>query len=751
MPASSRKRKASESSGDDGMNVNASSSSPMPAAASTGAKKKSKRQSMDEQRAAAKEWAEQRKRDKAAKAARAGSGTPAATSASSSPMAVIRETMSTTPTPLTGPTGTPVVKTRATPSRNPVPAAASSSPAAYSSSSHSGGHSGGLSPKEAKRAKIAAGKERARQWAEEQRAKKTPVKASSHSAVTGSTSESNARPFRSTTRAKTASTGTSIPLLSPPAGFLKEEQEQPQLKQLAEEPTPTPTITTTTTTVVVEEKMEFVPILTPNKVEEEPYEEEVYEPPPTPSAEDVDRLINGPDVEAEVEADEVIEDETETSATSASGLVKGIKWITTGILRFVGFAASCYFLSIVYHDLGVTVVKVWNNQDITSSSSSSSSWSVSSSSSEKPIYCYVNDLATQANLYPNGDNLSPAAAPPMECTNHPKYDLSRLPRKPCPEHGICYDGMFQQCSPSHLFNKVVGERARGKYGPTLDPRCGLTPLGQALVQTMETVVEELTLECICGSCSSTAMDGSSNATFWLMDVVDAMGHRFIDIPGIDGPEYETVPVIDLPSFPNAIHLLLGHLQKVDLLEEPHGEGLKRLVKLSPSADASLYFPWGCWLSLWATYFLNLFGAVVLSVLGLGIRLVVDFPLPTLVVTLISVGTWNVYTERRRRVYVVQQAAEAQSVAYDKLIYESQHGSNKGYGIPILREDVAQTLHPRSLKLRKSFSKNIWPRVSIEMKADIRIQTIQRSIGGNVMDCWIWNGNRASETSTPSRS
>ena len=125
----------------------------------------------------------------------------------------------------------------------------------------------------------------------------------------------------------------------------------------------------------------------------------------------------------------------------------------------------------------------------------------------------------------------------------------------------------------------------------------------------------------------------------------------------------------------------------------------------------------------------------------------EYPIAFAITVIVLYATYWIYATNRHRAYTRKMVSKSRTIAYDKLVYESEHGSNT-YAILHLREDVAQTLYPDSLKKRKEFMKNVWPRVVTELKNDVRIQQCQKTVGGVALECWMWLGNKGSSTSTP---
>ena len=700
MGTARKRRASSEAASDsDAESVNSAS-----------VKKKTRRQSMEEERARARSWAEEQKRKKGATA-----GTPG-------PMPPIQEHVS-------GPTGTPVsvssvraassvsrkLKAAAVAKISPVSVPAAPEPVINFGSS--------MSPKEIKRLNIAAEKERARLWAEEQRAKKakeqlgvlTPPATSPkeiRSPLT-TTATMNTRAFTSAMndpgRAHTVQStqSNSSNRFQVTSNKVEEDIELPKVPVMVE-----PTAEFKIAPFIVEAVEEVKVVTMPVPKDEDQFKEEIYF---TQKEEKVRNANSKIDGKQSLEADCI---------KSKQGIVYSLSkpifnlacFIARSLLCISGFLVLFYCLSVVYHDVGVTVVKVWNDQTFQSSQTSLKP-------KLKATICYINDAVTQAKVDLDGIISN-------GCVGNKHSTMV------CPEHGVCYDGVFQFCSPSHLFKKVVGAR-RNKFMPKSKPRCEMTPLGHALVREMESIVEQWTVDCFCpgGSCKT-----HGNETFLLADLINQLEDTWKTMPPQSDESHPTLS--EVPSFPDDAMLLLAQMSKVDVFNSNTAEG-NRLVALTPKHRSQMNIPWGCLFSKWASFIVSFLVYVIFTVATISASQICDYPLITLAVSLVSFGSWKIYSIRRRREQIRKLVAEGQSVAYEKLIYEAENGANDGYAVPILRQDVASTLFPMLKKEQLNFSKDTWPRIVREMKTDSRIQIIQKSKGGAPTDCWIWLGNSAS--------
>jgi hypothetical protein len=354
--------------------------------------------------------------------------------------------------------------------------------------------------------------------------------------------------------------------------------------------------------------------------------------------------------------------------------------------------------------------------------------------------CYFNDMQTQSSL--PSHELSPSAAYGAECLSTEMISKKRVT---CPEHGVCKDGEWQSCAPSDVWEVDKQNRL-----------CRLTGKAQKELDKAQQVLSLWTSNCLCGT-SPRVLGRSTQKNVCIRDWKETDdGLAFFDIndvawqlvmmeKGVDSShataeeiEEEKKTIVTLFSLPAKAPLFVYH---------PSQKLTSYLVALSKEASSLVSLPYTCWLRMWLFYFL---GLAVSVVHWLAVKLfyyAVQYPVAFSISFITIYVLYKVHDTYKKRLYTRLLVSQARAISYDKLIYESQQGSNS-YSLLHLGEDVAQTLYPDSLKRRQDFLKRVWPRVVTELKNDVRIQQCQKAVGGVVLECWTWLGNKGSSLSTP---
>lgn len=355
-------------------------------------------------------------------------------------------------------------------------------------------------------------------------------------------------------------------------------------------------------------------------------------------------------------------------------------------------------------------------------------------------FCYFNDQQTQSSL-PSSD-ISPSAAYGAECFSTEMISKKRVS---CPEHGVCNGGVWQSCVPSDLWEKHEESRS-----------CRLTDKAQKELEKAQQLLSHWTSNCLCGTVPrllerSIQKDlcirdwkgiGDGLTYFDLHDVAWqlVMMDKGVESSMVTSEEIEekTKQLLVLFSLPAKLPLVL-------LL--PSQKMPSYMVALSKEASSLVSLPYACWLRMWLFYFLGLIVSIVHLIVTQFFYYAVQYPLLFSVSFVTFLTLKKMYDTYNKRVKTRELVSQARTISYDKLIYESQQGSNT-YAVLHLGEDVAQTFYPDNLKSRQDFLKRVWPRVVTELKNDVRIQQCQKAVGGVVLECWTWLGNKGSSLSTP---
>lgn len=355
-------------------------------------------------------------------------------------------------------------------------------------------------------------------------------------------------------------------------------------------------------------------------------------------------------------------------------------------------------------------------------------------------FCYFNDMQTES-LLPSHE-ISPSAAHGAECLTTEMISKKRVT---CPEHGVCKGGVWQSCAPSDMWE--VDEQNR---------LCRLTDKALKELDKAQKLLSVWTSNCLCGD-SPRVLGRSTKKEVCIhhwketddglayFDINDVAWQLVMMEKGVDSLhataeeiEEKKKTIVTLFSLPAKAPMFVYHLSE---------KSPSYLVAYSKEASSLVSLPYTCWLRMWLFYFLGLGVYVVHWIVVQLFSSAVQYPVPVSISFATICILYKVHDTYKKRFYTRLLVSQARAISYDKLIYESQHGSNS-YSLLHLGEDVAQTLFPDSLKRRQDFLKRVWPRVVIELKNDVRIQQCQKAVGGMVLECWTWLGNKGSSLSTP---
>jgi len=393
-----------------------------------------------------------------------------------------------------------------------------------------------------------------------------------------------------------------------------------------------------------------------------------------------------------------------------------------------------YAWAFIYRDIAT---KVMNERSLSIFSNSSL---LGRHASHVTGLCYFNDIQTQS-LLPSHE-ISPSASYGAECLT---TDMISKKRVTCPEHGVCKGGEWQSCTPSDVWEVDKQNRL-----------CRLTGKAKKELDKAQQVLSLWTSNCLCGT-SPRVLGRSIQKNVCIRDWKETDdGLAYFDIndvawqlvmmeKGMDSShataeeiEEEKKTIVTLFSIPAKAPMFVHH---------PSLKVASSIVALSKDASSLVSLPYTCWLRMWLFYFLGLAVSVVHWIAVQLFSYAVQYPVAFSISFITIYIFYKMHDTYKKRFYTRLLVSQARAISYDKLIYESQQGSNS-YSLLHLGEDVAQTLYPDSLKRRQDFLKSVWPRVVTELKNDVRIQQCQKAVGGVVLECWTWLGNKGSSLSTP---
>jgi len=343
----------------------------------------------------------------------------------------------------------------------------------------------------------------------------------------------------------------------------------------------------------------------------------------------------------------------------------------------------------------------------------------------------VSEFSTEK---PNGD---------MPCFyNYPDEKLSYVDDyygcegeyKKCPPWGRCHAGKLVDCTDGEgVFNGmrrfVPNERGDD---------CVPSPNATEIVELVRQVLVGMTIAENCGSSERIqepeAMSNLNNdypfPLYSLEKVAEKIQEQFTE-----GIAKHVCPDLLIWLHP----AVDSKLVKFGLL--PGGDDEDDVIAVGLGTDiapGSLPIPFDCTTRLIIWELLEYLGKFALFLMAFSFQrfwfLVTNYPLYVIG----AIAMWKLFAvvqrKRKHRAKVRELFGTVLEAVYDRL--SECENDNQGYAALILRDDVGHDMYPTSFRERKFMFDYVWPRVTLEIRADNRVRKFHKVMtGGKDLEHW----------------
>jgi hypothetical protein len=272
-----------------------------------------------------------------------------------------------------------------------------------------------------------------------------------------------------------------------------------------------------------------------------------------------------------------------------------------------------------------------------------------------------------------------------------------LPRIQCPDQGNCKDGQLYYCRGRHL--QVASDGSQ----------CVLDEASNLTIAKVETILTNLTIQHFCS-----------------FDGVD-FAHKSKSKAGCIFPLAKVTDEVDVDT----LRLWRSKIFEIEKVDDDVFIGLS-----DDYVNTKLSIPTTCWVGLFAVETLTTLvsGTFYAAVQAISALCTVTFAYPLaslicLVILLVIIWTRRLRESRNK---LIVDVANVREMAYERMRSDSLE-----HIVLHLRDGIAMDLHPTSKTERSHLILKVWPRVVADVRLDNRVLKTNRMVGGKPRDVWQW--------------
>ncbi|KAI2502555.1 hypothetical protein MHU86_11902 [Fragilaria crotonensis] len=285
-----------------------------------------------------------------------------------------------------------------------------------------------------------------------------------------------------------------------------------------------------------------------------------------------------------------------------------------------------------------------------------------------------------------------------ELPEAPTYFCDKsLPRIPCPDQGNCRGGQLHYCRGRYL--QVASDGSK----------CVLDEASNLTIAKVEAIVANWTIQHFC------SFDGVEFA------------HKSKNKAGCIFPLTKVTDEVDVDK----LLLWRSKIFEIELVDDDVFIGLS-----DDYVDTKLSIPTTCWVGLFAVETLSTLASTTfyttVQVISALCSVTFAYPLASLIcLVILLVIIWTRHLRESRKKLIVD-VANVREVAYERLRSDSLE-----HVVLHLRDGIAMDLYPTSKADRSHVILKVWPRVVADVRLDNRVLKTNRMVGGKPRDVWKW--------------
>lgn len=271
-----------------------------------------------------------------------------------------------------------------------------------------------------------------------------------------------------------------------------------------------------------------------------------------------------------------------------------------------------------------------------------------------------------------------------------------LDRVPCPEQGLCADGILHICLDAN-------------HTPSADgSECVWDERAKKSFATTEALLTNWTIQNYC------KLSGAKSA------------HK-------SDTKAAVFPLSKVENENEIVQEMLSE-SKDFVLVEVNGE---MMIGFSDTyVDTKLVLPTSCWMTLAILQTVSHFVASALGALVSVVTFVFEFayayPIIALVSLLLIMVVLYIRRQKKAQKELLENVATVRDMAFERMSLDAS-----AHVVLHLRDAIAMEMHPMSRKGRSYIVLKVWPRVVADIRQDNRVLKTNRQVGGKPRDVWQW--------------